>query len=168
LFAFAFEAAAFEAGAALLTVLLAIAFEAAAFTWLAALATWLAAALTWLAAFVSAALALLKAALAFLLTLAAVLFAALSPQAIPSALSASRAESAIIFFMSKGLSCLSQRLTYLFLLTTALAGGIAPKPLNFGTNDNIVIQLTIVNCEISEKPVLMDKVTGPKTTVLGP
>jgi hypothetical protein len=56
-------------------------------------------------------------------------------------------------------SCLSQRLTYLFLLTTALASGIAPEPLNFGTNDNIVIQPTLVNCKISEKPVLIAKVT---------
>jgi hypothetical protein len=35
--------------------------------------------------------------------------------------------------------------TYLFLLTTARAGGLAPEPSNFGTIDNIVIQHTLVN-----------------------
>lgn len=41
--------------------------------------------------------------------------------------------------------------TYLFLPTTALAGGIAPEQLNFGTTDNIVIHLTLVNPPNVEK-----------------
>jgi hypothetical protein len=43
--------------------------------------------------------------------------------------------------------------TYLFLLTTALASGIAPETFNFGTIDNIVIQNTLVNPPNREKRV---------------
>lgn len=46
--------------------------------------------------------------------------------------------------------------SYLFLLTTALASGIAPEPLNFGTFDNIVIQHTLVNPPKREKQYLSE------------
>jgi hypothetical protein len=121
------------------------AFEAVALTWLAAFETWLAAVCIWFAAFAIAALALLSAALTFLLAFAAELLAALSPQAIPKAVSAKRVESAIIFFMSKWTLLSFSKINLLIFTYYRLLSGIAPEPLNFGTNDNIVIRHTLVN-----------------------
>jgi hypothetical protein len=136
LFAFAFAAGAFAAGF--------VAAFAALATVFAALAALFAAVAAWLAAF-AIALAAVFIALATLLAFAVELLAALSPQAMPKAPSAKRLESAIIFFISKWtlLSFSKNILTYFYLLPPCERH--CSETSNFGTIDNIVIQITLVN-----------------------
>ena len=130
MFAFALAAVEFAAGR------LAATFEAAALTWLAAFETWLAAVWIWLAAFAAIALALLSAFATVRLALAlafAVLLLAASPQAIPKALSAKRAESAIIFFISKW-TLLSFSKINLLIFTYYHLAMVLPQNLKFWNN----------------------------------
>jgi hypothetical protein len=82
----------------------------------AAFAAALAAFAIWLAAVFSALAAAFIALAAALFALALALFVSLPPQAIPRAVKARSPVSAIIFFITKVISCLSQRLTLLLFL----------------------------------------------------
>ena len=126
MFALAF-AFAFAAGLVAFAAL-AIAFAAV----LAAVAAWLAALAAWLAAeFIALAAAFI--ALATFLLAFAVLVLAVSPQAIPSAPSAKRLESAIIFFMSKW-TLLSFSKINLLIFTYYHLAMVLPQNLKFWNN----------------------------------